>query len=432
MNILIEPHQLSGSIAAMPSKSVAHRLLILSGLCSGITDIACTSFSDDIAATLRCLKALGAPAMRTRLGVRMVPVTVGGVRAGRTLDVGESGSTLRFLLPVVAALGCKATFALHGRLPERPLAPLDQQLCEHGVELSGLGTPELSVSGQLSGGRFMLPGSVSSQYVSGLLMAAPLLDEDVEILVREPVESKGYIKLTLDALANFGVEVACDTTTVDDVRCRRYALSADQHLSSPRTCEVEGDWSNAGFWLGAGALGSEPLCITGLNLSSGQGDRAIMAALSLLGARIGRSSGIVAASRDNLRGRTINVSDIPDLAAPLAAVGAYAQGTTRLCGARRLRLKESDRLATICNAICALGGKAEVVSDDLVIEGVPQLCGGTVDACNDHRIAMMAAICAAYASGPCVIVGAECVAKSYPTFFEDFRALGGIAREQKD
>lgn len=431
MDVLIQPQRLTGSIAAIPSKSMAHRLLILSGLCSRMTDVACASFSDDIIATLRCLKALGAPALGTRFGVRMVPITMRGVRENRTYDVGESGSTLRFMLPVVAALGCGGTFVLHGRLPERPLSPLDQQLREHGITLEGLGSAELSVRGKLTGGRFVLPGSVSSQYVSGLLMAAPLIGQDVEILVSEPVESKGYVDLTLTSLDTFGVKVVTDFLVLDKVRYRRYAVSASQQLVSPDFCEIEGDWSNAAFWLSAGALGDEPLSITGLNLSSRQGDRSIMAALSLLGARVGRSSGLVATSRDALHGRTINVSDIPDLAAPLAAVAAHAPGTTRLSGASRLRLKESDRLASISQAIRAMGGTARVDGDDLVIVGSEHLAGGTVDACNDHRIAMMAAVCAAYADGPTTIRGAQCVAKSYPTFFDDFRALGGSAIEQE-
>ena len=431
MDVLIQPQHLAGSIAAIPSKSMAHRLLILSGLCSGMTDVACASFSDDIIATIRCLRALGAPALGTRFGVRMVPITIRGVRQNRTYDVGESGSTLRFMLPVVAALGCGGTFVLHGRLPERPLTPLDQQLREHGVTLEGLGSTELTVGGTLTGGRFVLPGSVSSQYVSGLLMAAPLMNEDVEILVSEPVESKGYLDLTVTALDTFGVKVATDTLVLGKERYRRYAVSCSQRLVSPEYCEIEGDWSNAAFWLSAGALGDEPLSITGLNLSSRQGDRSIMVALSLLGARVGRASGIVATSRDALSGRTINVSDIPDLAAPLAAVAAYAPGTTRLSGAGRLRLKESDRLASISQAIRALGGTARVDGDDLIIMGSEHLAGGVVDACNDHRIAMMAAVCAAYADGPTTILGAQCVAKSYPTFFDDFRALGGLAAEQE-
>lgn len=431
MNAIVEPGPLTGSVAAIPSKSMAHRLLICSALSSGITDLDCPTRSQDIDATMRCLRSLGAPAMLTRAGMRMVPVTVGGTRASARIDVGESGSTLRFLLPIIAALGTTTEVMGHGRLAERPLAPLDEQLREHGVTLSWDGAFPLHVSGKLAGGTFHLPGNVSSQYVSGLLLAAPLLDDDVEILVSEPVQSRAYIDLTVSALATFGVTVSESRIKDDAGSYRRYGVDATARFVSPGACAVEGDWSNAAFWLSAGSLGSEPLSVTGLDSQSRQGDRAIMAALSLLGARMGRSRGIVAASRDSLHGATLDVSGIPDLVPPLAAVAAYADGTTRLTNAGRLRLKESDRLVTVRDALLALGGDARIEGDDLVIEGSERLAGGTVDSAGDHRIAMLAAICAAYAQGPTTILGAQCVAKSYPSFFDDFRSLGGRVTEQE-
>lgn len=431
MDVIVTPHSLSGSIAAIPSKSMAHRLLTLAALCQGITDVTLAESSEDIDATLRCVTSLGASLGRTRSGLRIVPLTVRGAKRNASLDVGESGSTLRFLLPIVAALGRGASMVGHGRLAERPLAPLDEQLIAHGVSLSPRGSFPLEVSGTLAPGRFTLPGTVSSQFVSGLLMAAPLLDGTVEVAVSEPVESRGYINLTIDALRVFGVEVHEKPQAIDGIPHRVYTIDGSAQLVSPGTCLVEGDWSNAAFWLAAGALGSAPLSVTGLNAQSHQGDRAIMAALSLLGARIGRGSGAVTAARDTPHGHTIDVSAIPDLAAPLAAVAATAPGTTRLTGAARLRLKESDRLETIRATITALGGQASIDADDLVIEGVEALAGGMVDAAHDHRIAMMAAICAAEATGTTTICGAECVAKSYPRFFSDFRALGGIAEERQ-
>lgn len=427
MDIRITPHTLEGSVGAIPSKSMAHRLLLLSGLCTGITDLDCPLASQDIEATLRSLQAIGAPAARTRTGFRMVPITMGGTRRSAKIDVGESGSTLRFMLPVVAALGKGATFTGQGRLAERPLAPLDEQLVQHGVALSATGTFPLEVSGRLTAGRFELPGNVSSQFVSGLLMAAPLLDGDTIVAVSEPVESQGYIRLTIDALNIFGVEVAQRREERGGTTYRTYAVSGDASLVTPGACTVEGDWSNAAFWLAAGSLSGAPISVSALNLQSHQGDRAIMAALALLGARIGRNAQTATAVRDRLQGRTIDVSGIPDLAAPLATCAAYAEGTTRLTNAGRLRFKESDRLATISEAIRSLGGYARVEGDDLVIEGRESLPGGTVDAAGDHRIAMMAAIIAAFAAGPTTIQGAECVAKSYPSFFDDFSSLGGIA-----
>lgn len=429
MDLRISPHPLAGSLAAIPSKSMAHRLLICAALSEGITDLVCTTSSQDIDATISSLKSLGAPAMRTRQGFRMVPLTKGGVRENATLDVGESGSTLRFLLPVVAALGKGGAFVGHGRLAERPLAPLDVQLEQHGCTLSERGSFPLTVSGQLTAGRFDLPGNVSSQFISGLLMAAPLLGGATQIVVTEPVESRGYVQLTIDALACFGVEVHERQVMEDEIACRSYEISGDARYVSPGVCTVEGDWSNAAIWLAAGALHPDPITVTGLNLQSHQGDRGILAALALLGARVGRQAGAASVHRERPHGYNFDVSGIPDLVPSLASVAATTPGTTCLQNAGRLRLKESDRLHTISTTIQNLGGNAQVIGDDLVIEGVEQLGGGEVDAAGDHRVAMMAAVCAAYGARPSLIHGAECVAKSYPSFLDDFRALGGIAHE---
>ncbi|MBP3894400.1 MAG: 3-phosphoshikimate 1-carboxyvinyltransferase [Atopobiaceae bacterium] len=433
MDVRIDPKPLAGTVAAIPSKSMAHRLLILAALCSGITDIECQELSDDIKATLRCLKGIGAPAMQTIRGLRMVPLTIGGAKAKAPIDVGESGSTLRFMLPIIAALGIEAEITGHGRLSQRPLSPLDEQLAQHGATLTGAGSFPLFIKGKLSPGLFELPGNVSSQFASGLLMAAPLLSGDVEIRVDEPVESRGYIDLTIAALETYGITVEqSKTTTPDGRRSQTFFVSKDQQLTSPGACTVEGDWSNAAFWLCAGALQETPLTVSGLNPQSRQGDRAVMGALSLLGARIGRSAGLVGASRDHLAGRSMDVSGIPDLVPPLAAVAALAQGTTRLENAGRLRLKESDRLESVTQAIRSMGGSAHVEGDDLIITGSKSLSGGTVDCANDHRIAMMASICAANARGSSTICGAECVTKSYPGFFDDFRSLGGLATVVKE
>ena len=433
MNAVVSPGALTGEVSAPSSKSEAHRLLICAAFAPGTTDIDCTTTSEDIEATARCLEALGARITRTRRGFRVRPVpgtsatdNLPEARSGALLDCGESGSTLRFLLPVVAALGCGARLTGHGRLPERPLSPLYEELVSHGAELSPQGTMPLEVDGRLRAGRFELPGNVSSQYVSGLLMAAPLMGAPVEVCVSEPVESRPYIDLTIDALERFGVDVSSDEA-VDSSgqRACSYVVCVPRGLVCPGTVAVEGDWSNAAFWFAAGALSEKGVAVRGLDAKSAQGDRCVLGALALLGARVLRSRDGAAVCRDRLVGRELNVSDCPDLVPPLAAVAALAEGTTRITGAARLRLKESDRLASVSAALCALGGHARVERDDLVVEGVPQLLGGTVDAANDHRIAMMGAVLAARCTGPVTIVGAECVSKSYPTFFEDLAVLGG-------
>ncbi len=431
MDVRIIPHELSGTVAAVASKSVAHRLIILAALSDATTDIDCVSSSVDIDATMACMRELGASVSRTKLGLRIVgrPAALRKQppRAQGLLDCAESGSTLRFLLPVVAALGCGGSFIGRGRLSERPLSPLYEQLVEHGVKLSAPGSFPLTVSGRLTGGTFVLPGNVSSQFVSGLLMAAPLLDEPTTVLVREPVESASYITLTVRALATFGVNVRTRRATVEGQAYTRYEVDPTP-LASPEVVPVEGDWSNAAFWLAAGACSVEGIEVTGLDATSAQGDRAVLAALAMQGARVGRTRGSAATRRESLRATEMDMSAIPDLMPPLAAVAAVTPGTTRLFNAGRLRIKESDRLATVRDAIVACGGYAREEGDELLVEG-RALTGGTVDAANDHRIAMMAAVLAQVCNGPVVVRGAECVEKSYPAFWKDYAMLGGRVEE---
>jgi len=436
MDVTIEPHALAGTLPAVASKSMAHRLLILAALCPGTTDIDCNTTSLDIDATVSCLEALGARITRTRRGFRVRPVPHDAEQGAPaaddhvpTLDCGESGSTLRFLLPVASALGMPVRIVGHGRLASRPLSPLREELIAHGARISREGSFPLTVEGPISGGAYRIPGNVSSQYVSGLLMAAPLLGEPVRVAVSEPVESRSYITLTRAALRAFGVTVRVSHEDVAGTPCEVYSVNSAK-LASPGTCSVEGDWSNSAFWLAAGAIGG-PVTVTGLDPKSSQGDRAALAATALFGGRTSASQEGVTAGHAPLHAHFSSVANIPDLVPPLAAMAAYATGTTRLTDAGRLRLKESDRLATVSAAINALGGTARVEGDDLVVEGSGRLSGGTVDAANDHRIAMMAAVCGAYADGPTTIRGAECVRKSYPDFFRDFRSLGGVARESE-
>lgn len=418
MNVIVHPSDIAGTVAAIPSKSMAHRLLICAALSDGPTTLSCAGTSDDINATVSCLEALGAHIQRTPGGFLVEPVKT--PQEGALLDCGESGSTLRFLLPVVAALGAHVTLFGHGRLSERPLAPLKDQLRNHGALLDDLNVLPLGVSGKLTGGAFELAGNVSSQFVSGLLMAGPLLREGVSVKVSEPVESRSYIELTIDALASFGVKVTVKHLPDATV----YIVDHDARYVTPGTLEVEGDWSNAAFWLAAGALSEGGVTVCGLNQQSHQGDRAILGALAFMGARVSRANQLVATSHAPLAGCTLNVSDCPDLVPPLAIVAAQSEGLTLICGARRLRLKESDRLATVTACLEAMGGKVEPTGDGLVIHGKDRLTGGIVDAAGDHRIAMMAAIAACNAQGPTTIIGAEAVRKSYPYFFTHLQALG--------
>ena len=425
MDMRIAPGRLSGTVEAIASKSEAHRLLICAAFADGVTDIDCNTTSQDIDATAACLRSLGARVTRTKKGFRVVPVDASAPARGALLDCGESGSTMRFLLPVVAALGCEASLTGHGRLPQRPLSPLYEVLAAHGCELGPQGTVPLPVGGKLAAGRFEIAGNVSSQYVSGLLMAAPLTGGACEVFVTEPVESLPYIDITCAALAEFGVSVERSKHAEDGKSGLLFKVPAESRYRTPGRVRVGGDWSNAAFWLAAGALSEKGVTVENIDMRSTQGDRAILGALALLGARVERGATSVTVRPDALKGCRLDVSSCPDLVPPLAAVAACAEGTTAIVGAARLRIKESDRLQTVSDAVNALGGRVTQPDAGLVIEGAATLAGGQVDAANDHRIAMMSAVLATRCEGPSSIRGAQCVAKSYPAFFDDFAALGG-------
>ena len=438
MRAIVEPRVLTGELRAPASKSEAHRLLICATLAKDPTSVECPTSSKDIDATIACLEALGAHVECRHDGFRVTPIPRSDERPSEVavhkdalLDCCESGSTLRFMLPIVCALGAGAVLTGRGRLPERPLSPLYERLVEHGAHLSEQGVFPLRVGGHLRGGTYELPGNVSSQYVSGLLMAAPLMSEPVEVVVSEPVESRPYVDLTTSALAAFGVDVSeGEASTSSGHPARSWRVDAPVTMVSPGNVRVGGDWSNAAFWLAAGALAGSGVAVLSLDPQSPQGDKNVLAALSLLGARVLRRRDGAACAPGELVGRTLDVRNIPDLVPPLAAVAALAHGTTRFVGAERLKIKESDRLASVSGVINALGGSAKQTDDGLIIEGHETLPGGTVDAMNDHRIAMMASVMAARCSGPVTILGAECVSKSYPAFFEDLVALGGACRKE--
>lgn len=416
MNLMLQPRPLAGMVAAIPSKSWAHRLLLGAALSGEPTALSCGALSRDIQATMACLSALGADVTYKgkTLWVRPGPPP----RCCR-LPCGESGSTLRLLLPVVAALGIPAGFFMEGRLPSRPLAPLDRELEAHGLRLSRPEPGLLRCRGKLQPGSFILPGNVSSQFISGLLFALPLLDRESTLTVTGPVESGPYLEMTRKALELFGVPLA--------VRGETYTVSPAPYRS-PGHIQVEGDWSNAAFWLCAGALGGG-ITVTGLNRNSLQGDRAICTLLSAMGAKTTWTEGGCTATPGHTRPLQIDARPIPDLVPILAIAASAAPGITRIEHAGRLRLKESDRLEAVCRLLQSLGGRAFPEGDRLVIQGGASLTGGEVTSCGDHRIAMAAAVAASLCTGPVRLIGAEAVTKSYPRFWQDYRSLGGVWEE---
>lgn len=425
MTIQLPPGPVSGVVSAIPSKSAAHRLLLCAALGQGETVLVCEKESQDIAATVRCLTALGANITRRDGGYHVVPLDRAALRQDKTprlLDCGESGSTLRFLLPVVCALGVTGSFQLAGRLAQRPMEPLSTQLRQHGCVITP--HPEenrLDFSGSLTPGAFTLPGNVSSQFISGLLFALPLLSEESHLTVTGPTESVGYLHLTLQALARFSVHPT-PTETGWTIAPTPYRGEA--------TVTVEGDWSNAAPWLCMGVLGGTGLTVTGLDPDSLQGDKGICRVLQTLGGQItqtGTACTATPGTPPTETERVIDARDIPDLVPVLSAVAAVTPGTTRITGAARLRIKESDRLTTTRETLNALGGTVTETEDGLVIHGNPHLTGGTVDAQGDHRIAMLAAVASVVSQTEITLTGAQAIQKSYPGFWEEVGRMKGCA-----
>lgn len=452
MDVTIFPRKLSGSIAAIDSKSHAHRLLTALAMAlfcdtdskvhtldtgnifSGIAREIITDMSEDLSATIACLTALL-------------------TQKSPELYCGESGSTLRFLLPLALAVqSCSrhtsvhfATFYGKGKLPERPLEPLDSELISHGAAIERpvfkgqrdkctdqqlILRAFLPEGHELSGGDYKMPGHISSQYITGLMMALPLIREDSRIIVTSELQSRAYIDITLAVLRDFGIKIDEKEKTagrpVYYIKCgQKYVFpqkelqtGLSQNTRSSIVIKPEGDWSNAAFWLSANALGSD-IRISGLNDASPQGDKAISDILENFSHR--RNS-------NTIHPLIIDAGNIPDLVPIISVVAALMPGQTQITNAGRLRIKESDRLKTTCAMLSSLGADISETVDGLIINGKKQLAGGAVDGAGDHRIVMAAAIAATRCSGPVTICGAQAAAKSYPAFFKHYEKLGGKLR----
>ena len=378
MDMTLRPGKLAGSVTVPSSKSMAHRLLICAAFAKRRLHLILGEINEDIAATAEGLDAICHGVKRNNYGYAIGPCEL-DMESKAVINCRESGSTLRFLLPIVGALGMDATFQMEGRLPQRPLSSLWEEMERMGCKLKREGSL-LHCTGKLRPGHYRMDGSISSQFISGLMMALPLIEGETSLEITGNVESKPYIEMT------------------------RHVLDLFQN-GCPERIEVEGDWSSAAFWLAANALGNE-ISMLGLNNFSPQGDREIV--------------GILPKMEEYC---TVSCSDIPDLVPILAIVAAAKKGAT-FTGIRRLRLKESDRVASIIAMVESLGGKAESTENILTVYGTG-FTGGTVDSFGDHRIAMAAAIAATVCKESVTILGAECAKKSYPAFWEDYGHLGG-------
>ena len=405
MDVRIRPKRLSGAVVPPPSKSMAHRLVIAASLAAGTSTIRRVDFSQDVEATLRCMQALGAAWETTDDGLRITGV--GGIRRPfgdlPRFDCGESGSTLRFLMPIALAADQGGVFTGRGRLMERPQQPYFDLFEQKGVAYARE-EDRLTLRGNLTPGEYRLPGNVSSQFFSGLLFALPLLEGPSTVVSTTRLESASYVTMTMGVLDQAFVPVKFSPG--------ERAFHVSPAIYQPFDMTVEADWSQAAFWYAAIALGSN-LRLRGLNAYSTQGDAAVTGHYQRL-----TQSGEV----------SIDVSNCPDLLPPLAVMAAVRRGTTHFTNAARLRLKESDRLTTVREMLRALGGACSEEEDGLTVYGVSTLPGGTVNGANDHRIVMSAAVAATRCQGPVVIRGAEAVKKSYPGFWRDYEDLGGDVR----
>lgn len=394
MNIRITPHNLNGSVEIISSKTYAHRLLIAAALADKPTKVYVNTVSEDVAATVQCINSLGAEASYDENDKCFTVKPVKNVPVSATLNAGESGSTARFLLPVAAALSDSVALNGSGRLPERPFEALVREMRKNGVKVSSDYIP-IKTSGRLTSGTFELEGNVSSQYITGLLLALPLVGGGT-IRLLSPLESKPYADITAEVLKDFGINVR----EVQD----GYIVPGTEYIS-PSVIRAEGDWSNAAFWIAANEIcGNVRVC--GLKYDSIQGDRKIT---------------------ELLKEDEIDAGNIPDLVPVLSVLALSKKGVTVIRNAGRLRLKESDRLNAVETSLNAFGGDVRVDGDSLIINGKGRIKGGRASGFSDHRIIMSLAIASLLAEGDCIIEGAESVKKSYPGFFDEFNRLGGKA-----
>ncbi len=414
MQVRIKPTKPNGTVYAVASKSDAHRAIICSSLADVKTNIQISHTSKDIEATLNCIKQMGADIVKKDNAYEITPIKK--LSKAPVLDCNESGSTLRLLLPVLAALGSGATFVGKGRLPNRPMALIVDLLKQHGNVFSSSCLP-ITVSGKTTSGTFKIAGNVSSQFISGLLFALPLLKEKSVIEITSNLESLAYVKMTIYTLKRFGVNVIQEEN--------RFILNGTDSYMSPEEYAVEGDWSNSAFFIVMGAIGGS-VTIKNLNFDSYQSDKMILDVLSLAGVNYTVSENELTVTKSEIKPFDLDVSQCPDLFPVLAVLASSAKGRSTLYNAERLRIKESDRIRSTKELLLNLGGHAEETEDSLIIYGNGRLKGGIADSFNDHRIAMSAFCASAICENDIILNNAEAIDKSYPTFIEDLSKIAEL------
>lgn len=415
-DVKFSPFIPSGTVNVPPSKSDVHRAIICAAMANGVSRISPVALSNDIKATIGCIKALGAEAV---LENNVLTVDGTNMYKNKTalLDCGESGSTLRFFIPIAAVGNVNATFVGKGKLPQRPIGIFTEALPKAGTVCKTEGGLPLEIKGQLKSGIFEIPGNVSSQFITGLLLALPILEGDSEIVLTSPLESVGYIAMTIRTMKQFGVNIQ--------------ATENGWHIKGGQTYKscnytTDGDWSQAAFFMVLGAIGGK-VTVKGVAKDSTQGDKKCAEILAEFGAKVTQRDNEVTVEKGDLKAITIDASQIPDLVPVLSVCAAFAEGTTKIINAERLRIKECDRLKATAELLNNLGGKVKELSDGLEITGVSSLKGGNVNGYNDHRIVMSAAVCAARSDEDITATFAMSINKSYPDFYIDYKSIGGKA-----
>lgn len=415
-DVKFSPFVPNGTVNVPPSKSDVHRAIICAAMANGVSRISPVALSNDIKATIGCIKSLGADAV---LENNVLTVDGTNMYKNKTalLDCGESGSTLRFFIPIAAVGNINATFVGKGKLPQRPIGIFTEALPKAGTVCKTEGGLPLEIKGQLKSGIFEIPGNVSSQFITGLLLALPILESDSEIVLTSPLESVGYIAMTIRTMKQFGVNIQATE--------KGWHIKGGQ---SYKTCDytTDGDWSQAAFFMVLGAV-SGKVTVKGVAKDSTQGDKKCTEILARFGAKVTQLDNEVTVEKGKLKAITIDASQIPDLVPVLSVCAAFAEGTTKIINAERLRIKECDRLKATAELLNNLGGKVKELSDGLEITGVSSLKGGNVNGYNDHRIVMSAAVCAARSDEDITATFAMSINKSYPDFYIDYNSIGGKA-----
>lgn len=412
MRSTLKGSKLCGTVTAPPSKSAGHRSIICAALSDSPVTVLNCGESDDMTATIGCIKALGSTVERDGTTLFITPAKRNTESV--ILECNESGSTARFMLPVAAALGVKnVTLVGKGRLPQRPFDILANVLRQNGVQCSSDTLP-ITVSGQLKSGIFEIPGNISSQYISGLLLALSIVEGQSEIILTTPLESAPYVDITIKELKAFGADI--ERTE------EGFVINGKTHLHG-KTRTIEGDWSQAAFFLAAGAV-SGTVTVNGINKNSLQGDKEIVDLLRRFGAKVTETDDSVTVSPAPLYGITIDAGHIPDLVPILSVIASKAYGTTVIKNAARLRIKESDRLKETVLRLKTFGIDTAETDDGMIIKG-GSAKAASITSANDHRIVMAFSILSSTVNGTSFIDGAEAINKSYPLFFEDFKKIGG-------